>query len=267
MTEENVAGPWNRDDGIASKFEGSNLDFADLSANIAALSALCDYNRVIWLKYPSNYVYRGLGMNAENDNLNHRINGSGLDGPCWPGVLDELLTIDRYYAEKFAHLVGQLDEIEEGDGTLLDNTATVWFHETSDGHAFNLNNMPILHAGSCGGYFKTGCAVNVDDGSSDLHRGNSEAVCDQEGGTFEPEDDLKSTGTPREFANAPINKYYCNLMNAIGVKAGQDGFPLVGGTQPVTRYGMYDRTEDFASGGELPPQINSPGEFDDLRSS
>jgi hypothetical protein len=178
-------------------------------------------------------------------------------------VNESLLTIDRYYAEKFAHLVGQLDRVEEGDTTLLDNTATVWFHETSDGNAFNLNNMPIIQAGGCGGYFKTGCAVNVDDGSADLHRGNSEAPCIDPGEI--PTDNIKITGTPREFANAPINKYYCSLMNAIGVKAGADGFPAVGGTELVTHYGMYDRTEDFASGGELPPAINDPGEFEDLR--
>ena len=265
LTGENAAGPWDPTEGITSKFEGSDLDYADVSSNIAVLSALCDHNRVIWLKYPSNYTYRGLGITSETDNLNHRIDGAGMTGICATGVIDRLLTIDRYYAEKFAHLVGQLDEIEEGDGKLLDNTATVWFHETSDGHAFNLNNIPILQAGGCGGYFKTGCAVNVDDGSSDLHRGNSEAVCNEEGGTFEPDADLKITATPREFANAPINKYFCNLMNAIGVKAGSDGFPAVGGTEEVTHYGMYDNTEDFASGGELPPHINSPGEFEDLR--
>src|SRR5690606_287269 len=126
---------------------------------------------------------------------------------------------------KFAHLVSQLDAIAEGEGTLLDNCAAVWFQEFSDGCAFNVNNMPIIQAGSCGGYFKTGRAINVDGGSSDLHRGNSQALC-IDGGSFEF-NEFKSSGTPPEVANAPINKYYCNLMNAIGVKAGADGFPAV----------------------------------------
>lgn len=39
-----------------------------------------------------------------------------------------------------------------------------------------------------------------------------------------------------EFANAPINKYHCNLMNAIGVKADASGFPTERATQEVTRY-------------------------------
>jgi len=172
-----------------------------------------------------------------------------------------IMTIDRYYAAKFAHLVQQLDEFAEGDGSVLDNTAAVWFQQYSDGAAMNLNNMPIVQAGSCGGYFKTGCAVNVDDGAPDLHRGNSSVACEVNGTISQ----TKDTGTPAEFGNAPINKYYCNLMNAIGVKAGADGFPAVGGTEVVTHFGMYDDTRDFASGGENPPRINSPGEFAELR--
>jgi len=54
---------------------------------------------------------------------------------------------------------------------------------------------------------------------------------------------LKQTGTPIEFGNAPINKYFCNLMNVIGVRAGSDAFPA----PKATHYGMYDDTRDFVS--------------------
>ena len=53
---------------------------------------------------------------------------------------------------------------------------------------------------------------------------------------------LDSVGTPPTVATMPINKYFCNLMNAIGVKAGADGFPAVGGTNEVTQFGKYDDT-------------------------
>ncbi len=262
LTEDNLLGYDNSTDRVATEL-ADGLDGADLFSNLAVLAALCDQNRVIFLKYPGNYVFSALGMTLESHSMANRTGNAGLGGKCVPGVNDMILTIDRYYAAKFAHLVGQLDGIDEGAGTLLDNTAAVWFQEFSDGAAFNLNNMPIIQAGSCGGYFKTGCAVNVDDGSANLSRGNSEAACAIDGETSIEE--LKATGTPLEFGNAPINKYYCNLMNAIGVKAGADGFPVVGGTEEVTHYGMYDDTRDFASGGENPPKINDPGEFEELR--
>lgn len=56
-------------------------------------------------------------------------------------------------------------------------------------------------------------------------------------------------------------------MNAIGVKAGPDGYPMVGGTEEVTHYGMYDRTQDFASGGALPPTISDLGGFEALKAN
>jgi hypothetical protein len=105
--------------------------------------------------------------------------------------------------------------------------------------------------------------VNVEDGSPNLTAGNSESACAP--GTTDQIDGLsQSTGTDPKYANAPINKYYVSLMNALGVKAGADGFPAKGGTSEVTKYGMYDRTEDYIGGGTVPPVIHSPGGFEAL---
>jgi hypothetical protein len=134
----------------------------------------------------------------------------------------------------------------------------------SDGAAHNLNNLPIIQAGSAGGYFKTGWTVNVDGGSASLSLGNSEASCAV--GTPDTVNGVdQSTGTLPTLANAPINKYFCNLMNALGVKAGADGFPLKDGTAEVTHFGLYDKTEDFIGGGTNPPMIHDPGAFDALK--
>jgi hypothetical protein len=144
---------------------------------------------------------------------------------------------------------------------LLDNTATVWFQEMSDGDSHNLNNLPILQAGGCGGYFKTGWAVNVEGGKADLTVGHSDDDC-KNGNTAS---NLDSVGTPGDQGAMPINKYFCNLMNAIGVKADSTGFPVKGGTQPVTSFGKYDDTKLFKGGGTQPAQIKNPGEYKELR--
>jgi hypothetical protein len=246
---------------ISSPVSG-DLDAADLFSNVAVLAAVCNANPVIWLKYPGNYVFSGLGLSMENHSASHRIGNAGMGGACVEGVNDMLETIDQYYSRKFAHLIGTLDGIDEGNGTALDNSLVVWFQEDSDGNAHNLNNMPIVQAGSAGGRFKMGEAINVWDGSADLHRGNSFDPCN--GGGNIPTSDVMITGTPGDIANAPINKYFCNLMNAIGVKAGADGFPAEGGTAEVTHFGMYDRTEDFVGGGTNPANISDPGEFTEL---
>jgi hypothetical protein len=238
------------------------LDTADLFSNIAVLAAVCNANPVIFLKYPGSYVYSGIGLNVENHGLSHRIGDAGMGGQCIDNVNSMIETLDRYHAEKFAHLVGQLDSFDEGNGTVLDNSVAVWLQEMSDGNAHNLNNMPIVQAGSAGGYFKTGQAINVEDGDPDLSRGNSVGQCANGGEISFAE--VTSSATPAQFANAPINKYFCNLMNAIGVKAGADGHPAMGGSAEVTHFGMYDRTEDFIGGGTNPANITSPGGFTDL---
>ncbi|WP_437933348.1 DUF1552 domain-containing protein [Sorangium sp. So ce341] len=253
------------DDNLTRRITDS-LDGADLYSNLAVLAAACNATPVIFLKYPGNYVFRGLGLTQESASLSGRLDNAGMQGTCVPGVIDMLLKIDDYYARKFAQLVEQLNRIDEGDGTLLDNCAAVWFQDVSDGCARNLNNLPIVQVGSAGGYFKTGWAVNVEDGSPDLTTGNSEITC-VDGGPNEVDGISQATGTDPSLANAPINKYFCTLMNALGVKAGPDGFPAPGGSEPVTHFGMYDRTEDFIGGGTNPPTIHDPGEFTALKAS
>jgi len=246
----------------------ADMDWADLHSRLAVLAAACDLNPVIVLKYPQTYVFKGLGLDGDSHGLSHRIGNAGLQGTCITDVLEQLWTIDRYYAAKFAHLVGQLDGMYEGDGTLLDNTAAVWFQEVADGLAHNHNNLPIVQAGSGGGYFKTGWSINVEDGSPDLPKGDSERFCAD---PAHPEASLTSvqqeTGTDPAFGNAPINKYFCNLMNMLGVRAGEDGFPLAGGQAEVTHFGRYDKTEDFVGGGTVTPIIHDPGAFDALKAS
>ena len=266
-TRENVdmASTFTEDDVLTRRIS-ETLDGADLYSNLAVLAAACNATPVILLKYPGNFLFKGLGLTQESSSLSYRLGSAGMQGTCVPGVIDMLLKIDDYHARKFAHLVAQLNGIDEGDGTLLDSCAAVWFQDVSDGCARNLNNLPIVQIGSAGGYFKTGWAVNVEDGSPDLTTGNSEIMC-ADGAPNEVDGISQETGTDPSLANAPINKYFCSLMNALGVRAGADGFPAPGGSEPVTHFGMYDRTEDFIGGGINPPTLHDPGEFEALKAS
>ena len=118
-----------------------------------------------------------------------------MGGACLDGVMEMIHKIDVFYAQQFAFLVKQLDSITEGDKTLLDNTATVWMQEMSDGNSHNLNNLPILQAGSCAGYFKVGQAINVEAGKTDLTVGHSEEDCKN---GQSPIGSLDSVGTPAD---------------------------------------------------------------------
>ncbi|HET7538593.1 MAG TPA: DUF1552 domain-containing protein, partial [Polyangiaceae bacterium] len=256
-------------DSVTRKVNDS-LDNADVHSAIAVLTVACNANPVVLLKYPNNFTFSGLGINADSDNQSHRLDSANMTGPCVANVIDNLLEIDRYYAQKFAKLVEMLDSVSEGDGTLLDNTVAVWLSECSDGCAHNLNNMPIIQAGSGGGYFKTGKIIHLDPGSGATQEdmlGRSLAQCTE--GTDMMVDGLsQATGTDPKFGNAPVNKYYCNIMNAMGLKADKNGFPAKDGpASEVTHYGYSDRTEDFAGGAGAMPSatIHDPGGFQLLK--
>ena len=248
------------------------MDNADLYSAIAALTAACNANPVIFLKYPNNFTFSGLGINADAHNQSHRLNDASMQGPCVEGAVENLKKIDTYYATKFANLVKMLNDIPEGDGSVLDNTVTVWFNEMSDGNAHNLNNSPIIQAGSGGGYFKVGQAVNLDPDSGatpEIMLGRSLSQC-VEGTPTMSNGVNQGTGTEAKYGNAPVNKYFVNIMNALGVKADASGFPAKDGpSSEVTHFGYSDKTEDYAggAGAVAGATIHNPGGFAALKAT
>ena len=248
------------------------MDNADLYSAIAALTAACNANPVIFLKYPNNFIFSGLGITADSHNQSHRLSDASMQGPCVKDAVDNLIKIDTYYAQKFANLIKFLDSMTEDAGTVLDNTVAVWMNEMSDGNAHNLNNAPIIQAGSGGGYFKTGQIVNLDAASgatAEQMLGRSLSQCVD--GTPQTSNGVsQGTGTEAKYGNAPVNKYYCNIMNAMGMKADATGFPAKDGpANEVTHFGYSDKTEDFAGGlGAVQgATIHSPGGFTELKAT
>ena len=247
------------------------MDNADLYSAVAALTAACNANPMIVLKYPGNFLFTGLGIDIDSDLLARRIGNAAMTGPCLPGAISNLLKVDAYYAQKFANLVRFLDSISEDGGSVLDNTVTVWLNEDSDGCAHNLNNMPIIQAGSGGGYFKTGKIINLDPSSGATAEdmlGRSRSQCTDDSDPTQMADGVnKGTGTDPRFGNAPINKYYCNIMNAMGIQADAMGYPAIGGgNSEVTHFGYSDRTQDFCGGlgAVAGATIHDPGGFSEL---
>jgi hypothetical protein len=260
----------SNDSDILTRRINDSMDNADLYSAIAALAATCNANPIILLKYPTNIAFTGLGIPSDSDNLAHRLDSANMVGPCADDVINKLLKIDVYYAQKFANLVRMLNDISEGDKTVLDNSVAVWMSECSDGCARNLNNATIIQAGSGGGYFKTGRFIDVDPGSGatpEIMLGRSMSQC-TEGTDMMVDGISQATGTDPKYGNAPVNKYFCNIMNAMGIMAGGDGYAAQGGpNSEVSHFGYSDLTTDFCGGAGAVPdaRIHDPGGFDRLK--
>lgn len=217
----------------------------DMMMNLIALSLMCDMNRVIILAYPGYVTFNwdGITHDADHHGLSHRNGSAAVGGTCKSGVLDAIAQIDAWYASKYVKLVSLLDSVAEGDKKLLDNTATMWLPELADGNAHNTNNLPIVIAGSAGGYLKQGHAVNLEGKA--LGTGNSEADCTGE-------DTSVGFGTGSNAGTVPINKLYVTLMNALGCKSAEGG--------PVEKFGQFDSRS-------LDAGITKPGELTQLKAT
>jgi hypothetical protein len=175
--------------------------------------------------------------------LSHRNGTVGVGGTCAPGVIDSIAQIDTWYAGRYTKLVNLIDSIKEGERTMLDNSMVMWLPELADGNAHNNNNLPIVIAGSAGGYLKQGASVNLDPNGKTLGTGNSEASCT---GT----NTSVGFGTGSNTGNVPLNKLHVTLLNALGAK-NPDG-------TAITTFGTMD-TSDVAKG------ITNPGELTALK--
>lgn len=77
-----------------------------------------------------------------------------------PGSRAKLVKINVWYAQQFAYLLEKLASIPEGAGSVLDNTAVVWFNELGAGGNHSHEKTPWVIGGNAGGFLKTGQLVS-----------------------------------------------------------------------------------------------------------
>ncbi len=71
---------------------------------------------------------------------------SGVSNPA-----AKIQALETWFAEEFARLLGLLDAIPAGDGSLLDNSLVLWMKPMSKGGHQDWNNLPLVVAGGAGG--------------------------------------------------------------------------------------------------------------------
>jgi hypothetical protein len=214
----------------------------DTMLKLIALTMMCDANRSIIMQWPGFATFDWLGHTKDHHGLSHRVGSAAVTGPCLDGVIEMINQIDQWYAGRYSKLVHLIESVQEGEGvTMLDNSAVMWLPELADGNAHNNNNLPIVIAGSMGGYLKQGVSVQLETGKT-LGTGDSEAACKNPG-------DEVSFITGSRGGEVPINKLYVTLLNGMGVNPETN--------EKFTEFGMAD-TNKIEDG------ITKPGELTDL---
>ncbi len=122
-----------------------------LMSDMIVLAFQSDVTRVSSFMYGSagsNRNYRFIGVPEGHHELSHH--GGDLKKQA------KIARINRFQIEQFAYLVGRLQSITEGDGTLLDQCMIVYGSGMSDGNRHNHEDLPVLLAGGGGGTIDSG---------------------------------------------------------------------------------------------------------------
>jgi hypothetical protein len=88
------------------------------------------------------------GVSSDHHGMSHHKNE--------PGAVREYTAVSRWYIEQYAWLIERMKGIDEGNGSLLDNTVLLYGSEMKDGNGHVRENLPIVLAGKGGGRLHSG---------------------------------------------------------------------------------------------------------------
>jgi len=150
--EKNLAAPFQRD---VSKTKAG--EYWRTMFDIIVLALRTDSTRVV--TYMNGSEGNGLaipeiGITQSRHGLSHH-NGD-------PVVLDRLAKSDAFIMEQFAHFLGELGTVKDGDAPLLDRTMVLFGSGMSYGHSHCNANLPILLAGGRGLGLKHGQHIDYN---------------------------------------------------------------------------------------------------------
>jgi len=116
-------------------------------SDLLAMALACDQTRVFSFSHHralSNVLFPA--ASDGHHNLTHN------EGGAQPEVHEATVAV----MEELAYLLGALDAVDEGDGTLLDHALVMAVSEVSEGRTHRLDEIPLLLAGGACGKLVTG---------------------------------------------------------------------------------------------------------------
>ena len=126
--------------------------------DMLAMTLACDLTRVATLQW-SGEASPVVHTQVDVDSPHHRT-AHYIDVPEEEAI-ERLTRIETWYAEQLAHLLGRLDAMPEGDGSVLDHSLVVWAHEQSHGATHLRRDMPYVLVGGCNGAIPTGLRLDL----------------------------------------------------------------------------------------------------------
>jgi len=132
-----------------------------LMLDLMVLAFQTDSTRVLTFMFANDVSGRNFsflpGVSGGHHHLSHHENKADM--------IAQYKKITTWHTEQCAYLLGKLQAIPEGEGTLLDNSMILFGSSISDGNRHDPSNLPIVVAGKAGGAFRTGQHIASADGT------------------------------------------------------------------------------------------------------
>src|SRR5690606_10733566 len=127
--------------------ENTMPDITRSQIDLMTLAFICDITRVATIQFSNakNHIrFPWLDSMGDGHQLSHA-------GPSNTDARAQWVKRDTWFAQQLAYIMGQLDSVPEGDGTMLDNTCILWCNELAQGNTHSHKQMPFIIGGSAGG--------------------------------------------------------------------------------------------------------------------
>jgi hypothetical protein len=121
-------------------------EYAKLMFDLQSLALQADLTRIVTMMYTregSAQSYPELGFTDGHHPLSHHRN--------IPENMEKVTQINCFHTGIFAHFLGRLKSVQDGDGTLLDHSMIVYGSGLSDPNRHLHENLPVIVVGSGGG--------------------------------------------------------------------------------------------------------------------
>jgi hypothetical protein len=128
---------------------------------------------------PGSASYKAIDVAEDHHKLSHHKGEKD--------ALEKLRRIDTFHVDQLAYFLNRLHTIEDGQGTLLQNSAVLFGSGMSVGDNHDCTNLPILLAGGAGGKLRQGRHYNYQQ------------------------------------EERPLSNLFVSLLNTFGVETGQFG--------------------------------------------
>jgi hypothetical protein len=128
---------------------------AEIQIELLAMAFACDLSRVSTLQFGhegSEMTHPWLDVNTGHHSLSH----VKPNHEAYVDRYKDIRNINRWHAENLARLITRLKSLSDGDGNVWDNTLVMWINGLTWGCFHSDEQIPVMLAGSAGGYWKTG---------------------------------------------------------------------------------------------------------------